>query len=141
MPDWAIEYVRAALRLDLSVPEIERNLVGKGVSPAAAAAVVTSVLEERVHRQPGASEEGERVERLHRILSAVVACICILLGYWYGAGLSAGKTLLWVLLPLACIWFPDLLPSRTPKGLIRWVGWGLLLLVGGYRILLLSMAS
>jgi hypothetical protein len=141
LPDWAIEYVRASLRLGLSVPEMEKSLIARGLTPTAAAGLVTSVLEERVRGQIRPREAGEREDSLHRILSAVVACGCLLLGYLFGGGLSASLTALWILGPLACIWFPAYLTSRTPEGFIRWGGWVVLLLIGGYRIVLLSLAS
>src|SRR5205823_2465715 len=47
-PDWPAERARAALKVGLSVPDVERQLVAKGLSPEAAAAVVRGVLEERV---------------------------------------------------------------------------------------------
>jgi len=140
-PDWASEYVRACLRVRKSVPHIEELLVARGLTPAAATAVVTSVLEEQVGQPLRAWDEAERRALLHRILSAVFAGICILLGYWFGAGYSAAKTALWILGPLACIWFPEYFHywARMSEEDLRWIGWAFLILIGAYRIVLLAV--
>lgn len=140
-PEWAVEYARAALALGHDVSEVETGLLNRGLSQAAAAVVITSVLEERARGQFGPPAAEDRADLLHRALSAVVVCGCLLLAYQFGAGFSAWKTAIWVLGPLACIWFPSLWSSRTPETFIRWGGWVLLLLIGAYRIVLLSVAG
>jgi len=141
VPDEVIRYARASLKLGISVPEIEKRLIAKGLTPVAATAVVNSILDAQAQERFEPLADGEGGVLLHRLLSVIVACGCIILGYKYGEGLSAGITLIWVLLPLACIWFPGYLTQRTPAGLIRAMGWLVLLLIGGYRIVLLIVAS
>lgn len=140
-PDWAVEYVRASLRIGLSVPDIEQRLVARGLTPAVAAAVVTSVLEGQVGGRFESLEQGERRQLVYWVLSGVVACACLLLAYWFGGGLSVGKTALWVLMPLACIWFPDRLPLSANSTGVRLSAWLLLLVIGGYRIVLLLIIA
>jgi hypothetical protein len=144
--DWAMEHVRAALRAGVSVPEIERRLVAKGLTPEVAELVVTNVLGERVRGgQPDKSGQfGWRT--LHWILSGVVGCLCILLGYWFGGGSSAGIAFVWILAPLAFIWFADepfyfaRISRRSPASpvFIRWAGWFLLVLYCLYRLELIA---
>jgi hypothetical protein len=126
------------------VPDIEQRLVARGLTPAAAAAAVTSVLENRVREQFEPLRHRERRQRLHRALAGAAGCACLLLGYWFGGGYSAGKTLLWLLLPLTCIWFPDAMAASAGPGrvaLLRWCGWLVLLLIGGYWVVLLLISA
>jgi hypothetical protein len=119
------------------VPDVEQGLVARGLSPVVAAAVVTSVLEGWVREQREPLGEGEWGERLHRILSVVAGCTCLLLAYWFGRGLSVGRTLLWLPWPLACIWFPEMMGRSADSGaaaIIRFSGWVVLFLIGGYRV-------
>jgi hypothetical protein len=144
LPEWAIEHTAASLRVGLPVPDIEQRLVARGLAPAVAAAVVNRVLEGRVARQSEEMGGGERGEFLHRALSSAVGGVCLVLAYWFGGGLSVGRTVLWLALPLACIWFPKAIarpadPYRT--AILRWVGWAVLALIGGYRVVLLLMAA
>jgi hypothetical protein len=105
-PDWAIEHARAALRLGKSVPETQQLLIAHGVSPAAAEAVVMGIVEERVQQQVEPQVRNARRQSLHRALSAAVGAGCVLLGFRFGTA-TAAWTLLAVLMPLACVWFPD----------------------------------
>jgi hypothetical protein len=138
-PDWAVAKVSAALQAGLRVPEIEQLLIAKGVSPANAAAIVTNVIEGRVRDTRTHSEQGERQVLVHRVASALVGCVCLLLAYWFGEGLSAGRTLLSILLPLACIWFPDFMEHTVPPPVLRSAAWLLLLVIAGYRVFLLTV--
>jgi hypothetical protein len=137
LTSWAVEEAGALLRMGQSVPEIEQRLVARGLTPAAAAAAVRSALEERARAPLDDTEEAEPGDRVHRILSALVGCVCLVLAYSFGEGLSAAKTLISILGPLACIWFPEIL-GRSP--LSRWAGWFVLLLICGYRVVLLIAA-
>jgi hypothetical protein len=121
LPDWALEHARASLKLGQSVPEIEQRLVGRGLSPAAAAAVVEKVLEERVRERLEPLQRDEQRIRLHRILSAVVGCACLVFAYLFGGGWSAGKTATSILLPLAFVWFGDEMASYWSR--FSSVGW------------------
>ena len=139
-PDWAVESADAWLRVGRTVPEIEQRLVERGLPPEVAAAAVTRALERQLRRQHEPFGEGEVGERWHRILSAAAGCLCLLIAYWYGGGRSAGYTLIWIVWPLAGIWFPEAItrssdPERTAAA--RWVGWLVLLFLGGCRLVLL----
>ncbi len=142
LPEWAIDYTVASLKLGLLVPDIEQRLVARGLTPAVAAAVVGRVLEARVAERSGAVG-GERGEFLHRALSAGAGCVWLLLAYWFGEGLSVARTAIWLALPLACIWFPEVMgrsadPYRASG--LRWLSWVVLLLIGGYRVVLLLIS-
>jgi hypothetical protein len=140
LPDWAVAQARASLKIGLAVPEIEQRLVAKGLSPATATAVVTSILEERVRERAAPSRRAEQWQPVHRILSMVVGVACLLLAYWFGGGVSAAEMLLVVLPALACIWFPEVIARSAAPGraaIARGVGWLLLLLLGGYRLFML----
>lgn len=142
MLDWAMEHARAGLRAGLRVPDIERQLVGRGLTPEIAEAVVTNVLGERVRGgQPGTPEQ-ERRRTWHRVASGVAALLCGVLGYWFGGGYSVGIVLLWILTPVSFIWFADapFFAARfsrsgpaSPTG-IRWAGWFLLIIYLLYRV-------
>jgi hypothetical protein len=140
--DSAVEYAKAALRMGLTVPEIEQRLVDRGMGPAVASATFTMILGERVHEESESLEREERRQRLHVVLSVATACVCLVLAFLYGGGLSAAKTLLRMLLPLACIWFPGVISrsaDRVAVPFIRGGAWFLLLAILGYRVVLLLM--
>jgi hypothetical protein len=141
LPDWAVERVRASLKIGLGVPEIERGLVEKGLTPAEAEAVVTSVLENRVQDQLQPQADAEIQQRVHRILSAVIGCACLGLGYWYGGGYSTAKVALGILVPVSCVWVPDWMASSTPAFMIRLGGWLLLIVIFMYRLTLVMITS
>jgi hypothetical protein len=129
----------AALKIGQSAPQIEQGLIAKGLSPAVATAVVTAVLESRLHASYAASEPSDGALMAHRVASAVVACLCLGLALMFGGGLSAAKTALWLLLPVACIWWAEMLESVSPPILIRWTAWVVLVLIGVYRVVLLLL--
>jgi hypothetical protein len=149
MLEWAMEHVRASLRAGMSVPDIERGLVGRGLTPEIAEAVTTRVLGERVRGSLPDTPEQVRRRLLHRILSGVAACGCLVLGYWFGGRYSVGIALIWVFTSLAFIWFGDIphvwdrfFRGRFSGGSpasgveIRWLGWSILLLYFVYRLVL-----
>jgi hypothetical protein len=143
-PDWAVESADAWLRVGRTVPEIEQRLVERGLPPEVAGAAVTRALEWQLRREREPLGEGEVGERWHRILSVLAAGVCLLLAYWFGGGRSAGYTLLWIVWPLAAIWFPEAIsrssdPDRTSAA--RWLGWLLLLFLSACRIVLLVITS
>lgn len=123
----------------MRVPEIEQRLVAKGLSPSLAAAAVNAILEERARASSESSGPSADALTAHRIASAVAACSCLALAYAFGGGLSAGRTTLWLLLPVACIWWAEVLADTAPPSLIRWVAWFVVVVIGGYRLLLLSL--
>lgn len=138
-PDWAADYVRVCLQVGMSVPDIQLRLVTRGMSAATAAAVVDQVLESRGRERLQEHDAGEWGELLHRVLSAVLGIICLWLAYRFGSGLSAGRTLIGVLGPVACIWFPEAMGGRHGEVAVRWFGWLALVAILGYRVALLLM--
>jgi hypothetical protein len=139
LPNWALAEADAALRLCLSVPEIERRLVAKGLPPATATAVVNAVLDARLRASSAPPDTGDQSLMVHRGASAVVACVCLGLAFAFGGGESIGRTVLWLITPLAAIWWAETMESSAPPALVRWVAWGVLLLIVGYRVVLLSL--
>ena len=77
---------------------------------------------------------------LNRGLSLIVALVYLTAAYLYGSGLGMAKVAVLLLLPMACIWFPEALgeytgimrlqaiTASTPAFLVCAGGW--LLLVG-----------
>lgn len=139
LPDWATAQANAALKIGVSVPEIEQGLVAQGLSPSTASAVVNAVLESRLRANASSLGSGEEALTVHRVASAVVACLCLGLAYAFGGGESVGRTVLWLLLPVAVIWWAEILESNTPPALVRWAAWVVLLLIGVYRAVLVLL--
>jgi hypothetical protein len=158
MLDWAMEHVRASLRAGVSVPEIERRLVSRGLTPEIAEAVTTRVLGERARgelpdspeqeRSPNSPEQ-ERRRMLHWILSGVMACACVAMGYWFGGGRSAIIAFVWIFFPLSFVWFSDnpyfgsKFSQKGPASAltIRWSGWFLLTIYFLYRVALVMFKA
>jgi hypothetical protein len=142
LPEWAIERAKALLRTGATVPEIEQQLIVKGLSPEAATAITDRVLEEQTRQQVEPQERAERRRIWHRALSAVVAVATVFVAWWFFGGWSVWNTILRLLLPVACIWFSDELGgyasrsgNKTGTGiLIRWCAWVLLLLIGFWTL-------
>jgi hypothetical protein len=139
LPDWAIAHASAAPKIGQTVPQIEQQLVSKGLSAATATAVVNAVLEGRL--QAGSAPPGPTDGALmaHRVASVVAVCLCLGLAYAFGGGLSVGRTILWLLLPVGCIWWAEMQPDNAPPSLIRWVAWLVVVLIAGYRVILLLL--
>jgi hypothetical protein len=135
--DWPLERARAYLKTGMSVPETERRLVALGLSPAAAQAVVTEVLEEKVSEKSDEPQPPPRRLRWHRTLSAVVGLGCILLGFRVGGVSLAARTAVPVVFLLVLIWFANQKwfswsrfarewsekRSQTPAFVFRLVAW------------------
>jgi hypothetical protein len=139
LPDWAVAEANAALKIGLSVPEIEQRLVAKGLSPSTAAAAVNAALEGHLQASSASSGPSEGALTAHRAASAAAVCLCLGLAYAFGGGPSVGITVLWLMLPAACIWWAEVLVSVSPPALVRWTAWVVLLLIGAYRVLLLML--
>jgi hypothetical protein len=139
LPDWALAQASAALKIGMSVPDVEQRLVAKGLSPSTASAVVTAVLEGRLRASQEVSGHNERAVTAHRAASAVAVCICLALAYAFGGGLSVVVTALALLTPVACIWWAEALTSAFPPA-VRWTAWVVLLFIAGYRVLLLLLS-
>jgi hypothetical protein len=142
VPVWAIEEATAALAMDVSVSEIEKRLIAKGLTPMVAETVVMDLLKAQIARHVHPSEAIERNQFGHRALSSVVMYACIVLGFLYGEGYSAAEGFLGGALPLACIWFPIPMAARWGDNypmLLRWAGWVALVAVLIYRVVLLTL--
>jgi hypothetical protein len=137
LPDWALAEASAALNVGQSVPDIEKRLVAKGLSPSTATAVVNAALEGRVHASSAPTGPSEGALTIHRVASVVAVCICLGLAYAFGGGISVGRTVLWLFLPVACIWWAELLANISPPTLVRWIAWVVVALIGVYRVVLL----
>lgn len=138
-PDWAVTQATAALKIGLSVPEVEKQLVAKGLSPSTATAVVNAVLGGRLRTASTSPIPGDGGLTAHRVASVVAVCLCLGLAYAFDGGLSVGRTILWLLLPVACIWWAEELEDNAPPPLIRWVAWFVVLVIAGYRVVLLTL--
>jgi hypothetical protein len=76
---------------------------------------------------------------LHRIASVAAVCVCLGLAYAFGGGYSVGLTTSWLLLPVAAIWWAELMVAVSPPTLVRWAAWVVVVLIAGYRVVLLSV--
>jgi hypothetical protein len=139
-PTWAVARAQAALNLGMKAPEVEQQLVAKGLTPAEANAVVMSILEGRVRDELAPVQSEERWLPVQRVLSLVVAGVCLALVYWLGGGGAMAWTLVCILPGLAGIWLPDMMDWEWNMGTgCRAVGWVWLLLFGGGRVFLVAM--
>jgi hypothetical protein len=137
-PADVMERVRAMLATGAGAPQVEQWLKGQGFAAEVAAAIVDSVLEDRVRDQAAALARRERRARVHRVMGALVGCSYIGLTYYFFGQLPAALAARNALLPLACICFADILraypgPSLSPTAsaawFVRWGGWVVLLLL------------
>jgi hypothetical protein len=150
LPGADIEYARVLLSLGRSVPDVEKQLVGRGLTPETATTVVNAVLEGNLRAQTAPAARLERRLRLHRGLSAGVGLLTILLAFQF-SGLSAGRTLLWVAIAMACVWFGEEIGSNerfafsstgpTPGAVVRLAGWVVLVVMLLYRLELVLIAG
>jgi hypothetical protein len=141
-PEWAIDKANASWLIGLSVPEIEKRLVDRGLAPEVAAAVVTAALEAKVREKAERVRRQVRSEFLHRVLSVFAGVACLVCIYLFRGGWSQTGASLVVLVALASIWFPEVMGrSSAPEWAwgTRWIGWRVRLLMLGYRIWLLSL--
>jgi hypothetical protein len=141
LPEWALTKTRACFRLGLKLPEIEQRLIDAGLTPAMANAVVMNVLDSNIQRMGAPHREASWRQPLNLTLSLVACGVCFVLAYSFAGGESVAKTLLLLLGPMTCIWFPGLVTrSSEPEwqASARWVGWILLILVGACRLWMLS---
>jgi hypothetical protein len=142
--DWANEYVATSLKMGIAVPEIEQRLIARGLSPEAASAAVTKCLSATIRDQSRlAGLDEDHAEKLHRIASAVVACLGLVLAYFYNSGRSVAITLSWLALPMACIWNAEAMvrsyDQTSPLKFVRWGAWTAVIAILGYRIVLLAL--
>jgi hypothetical protein len=81
----------------------------------------------------------------NRILSGLIALSYLILGFFGGGPKTGMQVLAFIILPLACIWFPDHMGNytgrlpisggginqQTPGCLVRIIGWLLLFVPSG----------
>lgn len=139
LPAWAVAQASAALKIGLPVHQIEEQLVAKGLDPATATAVVNAVLEGQLRTGAESPGPSDSALRLHRLASLLALCACLGLAYAFGGGLSVGRTIRLLFLPIACIWWAEMLEDNAPPALLRWVAWLVVLLIAGYRVVLLLL--
>jgi hypothetical protein len=149
-PQWALDQVRDSLTHGLNVLAIQQLLIARGLSLAVADAAVNTVLKLRSLEEAKSPGPEDPSGFWHRLLSGIVACVCIGLAFWVGGGLYAAFTSARIVLPLACIWFPYWIPhwtslwldrinSETQQICLRYLGWLLLIVLGSYRLLLVLL--
>jgi hypothetical protein len=137
-PEWAVTFARGALRIGMRVPEIEQHLVSRGLSADEANGIVMGLVEGDVRQQAAPLAETEYGKPIRLLLSLAICGACLALAYWYGAGLSVGRSLIFLFPVLGSIWVPALTDTEDSDWGARSlaVGWLLLFLYLGYRIYL-----
>jgi len=140
-PAHASTYAEAALRCGMKAPEIEARLIRKGLSPSSAEDAVRICLERRIHRVQQSLLWADRRRTISRVASLVVATVYLIPGVMLGGLGLFLRVLLWLLYPLACIWFPETfgrhirrtswigphITSPTPGPFVTIAGWVLLI--------------
>jgi hypothetical protein len=148
-PGWEYERATALLRTGATMPQIERHLVAKGLSPEAAAVVAERVLEDRVQQQAEPLRRAKQWALVHVLLSLAAASAVIAFALWLFGGRLALRLALVMPVYLSLIWFPEWLEwlnwptnrydRRTPSGMIRWAGW-LLLFAVAFPMLIIGLS-
>jgi hypothetical protein len=131
--DWAIEHARASLRVGVSVPEIERRLIARGLDPMIAEAAVTHALADRI-REPN---ESEIWQKIYWAIVIVVSTSSILFAFCVRGLVAAAVTLILVILLVFCAWFTQRLDLRR-NALFRCLGLILCLFFLACRMVIFS---
>jgi hypothetical protein len=130
----ALELAGILRRNGFDVVQVEERLVARGLALESAKQIVQSALEDRVRTQNASVKRGETFEELHWILSSLVACALLFGDYRLGDTTSALLLLMFLAIPLACIWLPEWIEMRlhdwVPASVIRWGGWLALFVLG-----------
>ncbi len=142
-PEWAVQYVRGALRIGMRVPEIEEQLVSKGLSPEAAKNLVLDIVAANLREEAPATGSDDYSKPVRLLPSAVVGAACFGLAYLLGGGPSSAIASVWVVPALVGIWLPVMTETDDSDwGGRSWLGgWAVLLLYFGSRIFLAIMWS
>jgi hypothetical protein len=135
-PDWAVQYGRGAVRIGMSVPEIEQHLVSKGLSPEAAKNLVLDIVTENLRQEAPKTGSDEFNKPVRLLPSLVMGAACFGLAYWFWGERSAAIASVWVVPALLSIWVPVLTETDDSDwGVKSWFfGWAVLLLYLGSRI-------
>jgi hypothetical protein len=133
-PDWALLYVRGAVRMGMSVQEITQHLISRGMSAEDAILLVTDTIEKNhaENAEPIGSSEWGRPLRM--TLSVVIAAAGLLVGYLLGGSDTALTGLIWVVPGLGLTWTPELTD-------IMGSSWGTRLCAFGWILLLFYLCS
>jgi hypothetical protein len=130
----ALELAGILLRNGFDVSQVEQRLVARGLLPESAKQIVQAALEDRVRTENASVKRRDTFEELHWILSSLVACALLFGDYRLGDTTSALLLLVFLSVPLACIWLPEWIEMRlhdwVPASMIRWGGWLALFAVG-----------
>src|SRR5262245_45521632 len=81
VPDWAFDYIRAALVMDQQVGEIETGLMSKGLSLKQAAHAIYHFFEYQLQEEKRLARRARRLRWFSRCASLVVASIYVSLAY------------------------------------------------------------
>jgi hypothetical protein len=133
LPEWAVQKAIAALRIGMSVPEVEKHLVNAGLSPSTAEAVVTRVLSQHVQAQALSRGHQEPSSGPEQLMAGVVAAVAIVLGLAGGRPTSLMYGAVVIAFALWRIW--------SGVGWTRFVGWFILIGFCILRLALLAGAS
>src|SRR5262249_52106742 len=110
-PEWAVERVKAMLALGETIPVIVERLVAKGLSAEAASTAIDRVLEAQVRPAMTRVRSAERFEAAHRWLSLTIAVGTVIFASFYFTEQFVVWTAIRVAIPVACIWFAEVLGS------------------------------
>jgi hypothetical protein len=147
-PDWALSYAQAALRNGHKSPQIEHELIAKGLSPEEAAASVDQCFEDRFAAERRTQQLMVRLRWLSRGASLLVVLMFSALGFWKEGAKGAMGMIQFFMFPLAAIWFGDVLGRfdissfwfkyirPTPGTFMAVTGWLVLLTYSGLLIYL-----
>ena len=133
-PDWALLYVRGAVRMGLSVQEITQHLTSRGMSAEDANLLVTETIERHHAENAEPIGESEWGRPLRMTLSAVIAAAGLFVGYLLGGSDTAITGLIWVVPGLGLTWMPELTDIMDSS-------WGRRLSAFGWILLLFYLCS
>src|SRR5262249_41287238 len=111
VPAWALTYADAAIRCGQNAPQVETALVAKGLSPSQAANAVDRCFESRIVVEQRSQRRSARLRWVSRGASLLVASICVSAAFHKAGAESAAHIAIFLLLPMACIWFSAALGS------------------------------
>jgi hypothetical protein len=153
LPDWALTYVDAAIRIGQKAIDIQTTLIAKGLPVSLVAMVIDKSYELRLAAEQQARRRVTRYKTVSRVVSLIVAIAIMLAATFDGDFKGLNEVILraaTLMFPLAFIWFSDLLgnyvspygfgPRRpTPGFFVGLAGW--LMLVGPPVVRLMFFAK
>ena len=140
VPAWALTYADAAFRCGQNASQVETALVGKGLSPSQAANAVDRCFESRIVVEQRSQRRSSGLRWVSKGASLLVAALCVTAAFHKAGAEGAARIAVYLLLPMACIWFSSALGSYvgpfswfrninrpTPAFFVAIGGWLLLL--------------